>query len=59
VQAYTGGYAHKMWGCEDATAELGAQLTGYGVPASLTPLYGQHPIGVAGVFEVRLGKGER
>jgi hypothetical protein len=59
VEAYTGGYAHRVWGGRDGTAELGAQVTGYGVPGSLTALYGQHPMGVAGVFELRLGKGER
>jgi hypothetical protein len=59
VQAYTGGYAHRAWGWKDGTAELGAQVSGYGVPVSLIPLYGKHPIGVAGVFEVRLGEGER
>ena len=59
VQAYTGGYAHRVWGWQDGSAELGAQFTGYGVPGSLTPLYGQHPVGVAAVLEVRLGKGER
>jgi hypothetical protein len=57
VQAYTGGYAHRVWGWGDGSAELGAQVTGYGVPERLLPLYGAHPFGVAGVFTVRLGKG--
>ena len=59
VQAYTGGYAHRVWGWRDGSAELGAQFTGYGVPASLLPEYGQHPVGVAAVLAVRLGKGEQ
>jgi hypothetical protein len=59
VQAFTGGYAHRVWGWGDGSAELGAQFTGYGVPGRLIPLYGEHPVGVAAVFEVRLGKGER
>jgi hypothetical protein len=59
VQAATGGYAHCVWGWKDGSAELGAQFTGYGVPEKLIPLYGRHPVGVAGVFEVRLGKGEK
>jgi hypothetical protein len=59
VQAFTGGYAHHVWGWEDGSAELGAQITGYGVPGRLLPYYGEHPIGVAAVFVVRLGKGER
>jgi hypothetical protein len=57
VQAYTGGYAHRMWGWRDGSAELGAQVTGYGVPERLLPFYGQRPFGIAAVFEVRLGKG--
>jgi hypothetical protein len=59
VQAYTGGYAHRVWGWGDGAAELGAQVTGYGVPERLLSNYGAHPFGVAGVFTVRLGKGER
>ncbi|MGD0734290.1 MAG: hypothetical protein ABR976_04045 [Terracidiphilus sp.] len=42
-----------------ATELLGAQVTGYGVPARLLPLYRRHPVGVAAVLGVRLGKGER
>lgn len=59
VQAYTGGYAHRVWGWQDGSAELGAQFTAYGVPDRLLPYYGQHPFGVAAVLEFRLGKGER
>jgi hypothetical protein len=59
VQATTLGYAHRIWRRQDASAELGAQFTGYGVPDRLTPLYGQHPVGIAAVLEMRLGKGER
>jgi hypothetical protein len=59
VQAYTGGYAHRVWGWKDGSAELGAQFTGYGVPDGLMPYYGAHPFGVAAVLAVRLGKGER
>ena len=59
VQAYTGGYAYRVRGWKDGSAELGAQITGYGVPDRLLALYGQHPVGVAAVFEVRLGNGER
>jgi hypothetical protein len=59
VQAYTGGYAHRVWEWQGGSAELGAQLTGYGVPDGLLPYYGAHPFGVAAVIAVRLGKGER
>jgi hypothetical protein len=56
VQAYTGGYAHRVWGWGDGWAEVGTQFTGYGVPDSLRSIYGEHPVGVAAVFEVLLGK---
>jgi hypothetical protein len=59
VQATTGGYAHRIWRWQEGSAELGGQFTGYGVPETLMPIYGQHPFGVAAVLEVRLGKGER
>jgi hypothetical protein len=59
VQAFTGGYAHRLWGWRDGALELGAQGTGYGVPARLVPLYGQHPAGVAALLAVRLGNGEQ
>jgi hypothetical protein len=57
VQAHTAGYAHRVWACGNGTAELGAQFTGYGVPGPLTPLYSAHPVGVAAVLKLRLGKG--
>lgn len=59
VQAYTGGYAHHVWSCKHGSAELGAQLTGYGVPTKLLPLYGRHPFGVAALLKIQLGSGTR
>jgi len=59
VQAYTGGYAHRVWSCPHSSVQLGAQLTSYGVPDRLTPFYGQHPLGVAAVLEMQLGKRQR
>jgi hypothetical protein len=59
VQAITGGYAHRVWAWGNGSAELGAQFTGYGVPGGLRQLYGEHPVGVAAVFQVRLGNGEK
>lgn len=56
VQAYTGGYAHHLWGWSSGSTELGAQITGYTAPSTLVPLYGAHPIGVAAVFKVQLGR---
>ncbi len=59
VQAYTGGYAHRIWKWSNGSTELGAQFTGYTTPSSLVPLYGAHPYGVAVVFKVQLGRGEK
>lgn len=59
VQAYTGGYAHRLWGWSGGSTELGAQFTGYSTPSSLVPLYGAHPVGVATIFKVQLGREEK
>ena len=55
VQAYTGGYAHRVWRCAHGSIALGAQWTGYGVPEKLQPLYGAHPFGVAALLKMQLG----
>jgi hypothetical protein len=59
VPAYTFGYAHHIYGWSGGAAELGAQFTGYATPPRLTALYGDHPWGVAVVFKVQIGKGEK
>lgn len=59
VQAFTGGYAHRVWKCARGAAELGAQITGYGVPGRLTGLYGQHPVGIAAVLKFQLGSRDK
>lgn len=65
VQAYTGGYAHGLWGWSNGSTgstgstELGAQFTGYTQPSRLVPLYGQQPLGVAVIFKVQLGRAEK
>jgi hypothetical protein len=55
VQAYTGGYAHRVWKSGWSALELGAQATLYSTPPRLLPLYGAHPVGVAGVLHLRVG----
>lgn len=55
VQAYTGGYAHRIWHSGWSTLELGAQTTFYSAPPRLLPYYGAHPAGVAGVLHLRVG----
>jgi hypothetical protein len=56
VQAYTGGYAHRIFSATWSAVELGAQVTGYDTPSRLTVLYGEHPVGVATVLHWRIGK---
>jgi hypothetical protein len=59
VQAYTGGYGHRIARWSAATADLGAQLTGYHAPLTLAHLYGRDPWGVAVLLKFQLGKGDR
>lgn len=56
VQAYTGGYAHRLWKIDWGALELGAQATLYATPRPLIPLYGAHPAGVAAVLHLRVGR---
>jgi len=58
VQAYTFGYDRDFdWIPRFATA-LGAQVTTYGVPATLEPIYGAHPAGVAIFARIRPVSGD-
>jgi hypothetical protein len=59
VQAYTGGYAHRIAHWSTGAAELGAQFTGYRAPTPLAPVYGRDPWGVATMLKFQLGTGER
>ena len=59
VQAYTGGYAHRIAHWSTGAAELGAQFTGYHAPTPLAPIYGRDPWGVATMLKFQLGTGER
>jgi len=52
VQAYTFGYARDFNVIPHLASSLGAQVTTYGVPGTLTPIYGNHPVG--GLVFVRL-----
>ncbi len=56
VQAYTGGYAHRIWHSNWSSLELGAQPTLYTTPPRLLSLYGAHPWGVAAVLHWRIGR---
>jgi hypothetical protein len=52
VQAYTLGYAHDFNVIPRVASSLGAQVSTYGMPGTLTPIYGNHPVG--GLVFVRL-----
>jgi hypothetical protein len=56
VQAYTGGYARRIWHDDWGALELGAQATLYSTPPRLLSLYGAHPAGIAGVLHWRIGR---
>jgi hypothetical protein len=56
VQAYTGGYAHRIWKTDWSTLEIGAQVTFYTTPVRLLPLYGAHPAGAVGLLHWRIGE---
>lgn len=46
VQAYTGGYDRDIGNLPHLRTALGGQVTLYGVPSVLRPLYGAHPVSV-------------
>lgn len=52
VQAYTAGYAREVGHIPHLSTALGGQLTWYGVPGALQPIYGRHPVG--GILFLRL-----
>jgi hypothetical protein len=56
VQAFTGGYAHRIFTSDWSALELGAQSTLYTTPPRLLALYGGHPVGVAVLLHWRIGK---
>ena len=45
VQAYSAGYDREFSWLPDVSSALGGQVTFYGKPAFLTPVYGAHPLG--------------
>ena len=58
VQAYTLGYDHDVNLIRHLSSAVGAQVTTYGVPDSLKPIYGSHPLGVALFVRVRPFSGQ-
>lgn len=53
IQAYTAGYDRDFPLISSLSTALGAQVTFYGKPEFLTPIYGQHPVGVILFIRVR------
>jgi hypothetical protein len=53
VQAYTFGYDREIGKLPHVAAAFGAQVTAYGVPSSLRPVYGSDPVGVAVFLRLR------
>jgi hypothetical protein len=53
IQAYTAGYDHDFPLIPGLSTALGAQVTFYGKPDFLTPIYRQHPVGVILFLRVR------
>ena len=53
VQAYTFGYDHDVNLLPRISSALGAQVTAYGVPGVLQPVYGSDPVGVAVFLRLR------
>ena len=53
VQAYTAGYDHDFALIPHLATALGAQVTLYSTPATLTALYGSHPVGVVAFVRLR------
>ena len=53
VQAYTFGYDRELGRSPHFATAIGAQVTTYGVPGALRPVYGSDPVGVAVFLRVR------
>ncbi len=58
VQAYTFGYDHDFELIPHLASAIGAQITTYGVPDVLEPIYGSHPLGVAIFIRLRPFSGQ-
>jgi hypothetical protein len=55
VQAYTAGYDRQFAWVPHVSTALGGQVTFYGKPQFLTPIYGAHPVGVVLFLRFRPG----
>jgi len=53
VQAYTAGYDREIGHIPHLSTAIGGQLTWYGVPGDLKPIYGSQPLGIMLFFRLR------
>jgi hypothetical protein len=53
IQAYTVGYDHDFHFIPGVATAFGGQVTWYGKPAFLAPIYGQHPLGAILFVRIR------
>jgi hypothetical protein len=53
VQAYTAGYDHEFHFIPGLATAFGGQITFYGKPAFLNPIYGAHPVGAVLFMRIR------
>ena len=54
VKAFTAGYTRDLAAKSNLQTGIGANFTGYAIPAAIQPVYGAHPWGVSVYFRVRL-----
>lgn len=54
TQAYTAGYDREFGTFPHISTAFGAQVTWYGVPENLEPLYGDHPFGAIAFLRLRV-----
>ena len=54
VKAITGGYTRDLTNKANIETGIGANVTGYSIPESIRPVYGQHPWGVSVFLRLRL-----
>lgn len=59
VEEYTVGYDRDFHIVSHLASALGAQFSTYGVPATLGPIYGSHPVGFMVFVRLRPISGER
>ena len=53
IQAYTAGYDREFSFLPHLSAAIGGQVTFYSKPSSLTPIYGDHPVGALVFLRLR------